>query len=152
MDQWRVRGRERSLCEAVGEICERYGTKHRTRHQSWHRFLGTIGEPIVVKLCSRDPEPPPLKYVKGGGGIFKDMAIHDLDMARFLMDSEPVAVLASGSCQVNSSTRSGGQAFTCMAGLRAQLCCQPRTDSSRTARTIAPREADGSNGQTPAPL
>jgi len=54
----------------------------------------------VVKLCSRDPAPPPLKYVQGGGGIFKDMAIHDLDMARFLMDSEPVAVLASGSCQV----------------------------------------------------
>jgi predicted dehydrogenase len=54
----------------------------------------------VVKLCSRDPAPPPLKYVAGGGGIFKDMAIHDLDMARFLMQSEPVAVLASGSCQV----------------------------------------------------
>ena len=45
-----------------------------------------VGEPIVIKLCSRDPEPPPFEYVKGGGGIFKDMAIHDLDMARLLMD------------------------------------------------------------------
>ena len=45
-----------------------------------------MGEPIVIKLCSRDPEPPPFEYVKGGGGIFKDMAIHDLDMARLLMN------------------------------------------------------------------
>ena len=36
----------------------------------------------MVKLCSRDPAPPPLKYVQGGGGIFKDMAIHDLELAR----------------------------------------------------------------------
>jgi len=62
---------------------------------------GEIGEPIVVKLCSRDPAPPPVEYVRGGGGIFKDMAVHDLDMARFLMGSEPVKVLATGSCQVD---------------------------------------------------
>lgn len=37
---------------------------------------GEIGEPIIVKLCSRDPAPPPYEYVKGGGGIFKDMAVH----------------------------------------------------------------------------
>ena len=56
---------------------------------------------ITVKLCSRDPAPPPIEYVKGGGGIFKDMAVHDLDMARFLMGCEPVKVLAMGSCQVS---------------------------------------------------
>ncbi len=62
---------------------------------------GDVGELICVKLCSRDPAPPPFQYVKGGGGIFKDMAVHDLDMARYLMGSEPVALLASGSCQVS---------------------------------------------------
>ena len=36
----------------------------------------------MIKLCSRDPAPPPFEYVKGGGGIFKDMAVHDLDMVR----------------------------------------------------------------------
>lgn len=30
---------------------------------------GEVGEPIVVKLCSRDPAPPPYEYVKGGGGM-----------------------------------------------------------------------------------
>lgn len=44
---------------------------------------------IQVKLTSRDPSPPPVEYVRGGGGIFKDMAVHDLDMSRFLMGSEP---------------------------------------------------------------
>eukprot|EP00957_Ditylum_brightwellii_P202127 15328710-Ditylum_brightwellii.AAC.1 len=43
-----------------------------------------VGDTIMVKLCSRDPAPPPFEYVKGGGGIFNDMAVHDLDMTRFL--------------------------------------------------------------------
>jgi len=62
---------------------------------------GEVGEPIVVKLCSRDPSPPPFEYVKGGGGIFKDMAVHDLDMSRHLMGSEPIEILASGSCHID---------------------------------------------------
>mgnify|MGYP006143613319 CR=1 FL=1 len=41
---------------------------------------GEVGETITVKLCSRDPAPPPFEYVQGGGGIFKDMAVHDLDV------------------------------------------------------------------------
>ena len=60
-----------------------------------------VGAIVQVKLCSRDPAPPPFEYVQGGGGIFKDMAIHDLDMARFLMDSEPVGIFAMGSCQID---------------------------------------------------
>ena len=64
---------------------------------------GEIGDPIIVKLCSRDPAPPPFEYVKGGGGIFKDMAVHDLDMARFLMGCEPVKVMATGKCNLDKS-------------------------------------------------
>ena len=64
---------------------------------------GDVGDVVQIKLCSRDPAPPPFEYVKGGGGIFKDMAVHDLDMARFLMDSEPVEILALGSCQVSAT-------------------------------------------------
>ena len=64
---------------------------------------GEVGEVVQIKLCSRDPAPPPFQYVKGGGGIFKDMAVHDLDMARFLMGCEPVEILASGSCNIDKS-------------------------------------------------
>ena len=72
-----------------------------------------VGEIVHVKLCSRDPAPPPFEYVKGGGGIFKDMAVHDLDMARFLMESEPVEVLARGSCQIDPAIEAlpGPEAF-----------------------------------------
>ncbi|EOD26432.1 hypothetical protein EMIHUDRAFT_427003 [Emiliania huxleyi CCMP1516] len=51
---------------------------------------GEIGSPVQIRLTSRDPSPPPKKYVEGGGGIFKDMAIHDLDMSRFLMGEDPL--------------------------------------------------------------
>ncbi|KAJ8607323.1 hypothetical protein CTAYLR_009547 [Chrysophaeum taylorii] len=74
---------------------------------------GEVGDPIVVKLCSRDPAPPPFEYVKGGGGIFKDMAVHDLDMTRFLMGSEPIEILASGSCHIDKKikTLDGPEAY-----------------------------------------
>jgi len=64
---------------------------------------GEVGETVLIKLTSRDPSPPPFEYVQGGGGIFKDMAVHDLDMARFLMGSEPVEIFATGTCQIDKS-------------------------------------------------
>jgi len=74
---------------------------------------GEVGDVVQIKLCSRDPAPPPFEYVQGGGGIFKDMAVHDLDMARFLMDSEPVEVMALGSCQIDPAIKvlPGPEAF-----------------------------------------
>jgi len=62
-----------------------------------------VGEPIMIKLCSRDPSPPPFEYVKGGGGIFADMAVHDLDMTRFLAGQDPIDILAIGSCHIDKS-------------------------------------------------
>jgi len=62
-----------------------------------------VGKPIMIKLCSRDPAPPPFSYVKGGGGIFADMAVHDLDMSRFLAGSDPIDILAVGSCHIDKS-------------------------------------------------
>ncbi|CAM9196965.1 unnamed protein product [Ectocarpus sp. 6 AP-2014] len=74
---------------------------------------GEVGDVIQVKLTSRDPSPPPVEYVRGGGGIFKDMAVHDLDMSRFLMGSEPTRILAQGSCQIDHAieTLDGPEAF-----------------------------------------
>lgn len=58
---------------------------------------------VQIKLCSRDPSPPPFSYVKGGGGIFADMAVHDLDMTRFLAGTDPIDILAVGSCHIDKS-------------------------------------------------
>merc|ERR1712157_395079 len=62
-----------------------------------------VGDTIVIKTCSRDPAPPPYEYVKGGGGIFNDMAVHDLDMSRFLAGSDPIEILAVGSTHIDMS-------------------------------------------------
>jgi len=62
-----------------------------------------VGETIIIKTCSRDPAPPPYEYVKGGGGIFNDMAVHDLDMTRFLAGEDPIEILAVGSCHIDKS-------------------------------------------------
>ncbi|CAM9894737.1 unnamed protein product [Chrysoparadoxa australica] len=68
---------------------------------------GEMGEPISAVLQSRDPGAPPFEYVKGGGGLFKDMAIHDLDIARWMMSAtgknEPVQIYATGSCNVDKA-------------------------------------------------
>jgi len=58
---------------------------------------GTIGKVEMVTIISRDPGPPPAEYIKRSGGIFRDMTIHDFDMARFLLGEEPVSVYASAS-------------------------------------------------------
>ena len=68
---------------------------------------------LQIKLCSRDPAPPPFAYVKGGGGIFADMAVHDLDMSRFLAGEDPIEILAVGSCHIDKEieTLEGSEAF-----------------------------------------
>jgi myo-inositol 2-dehydrogenase/D-chiro-inositol 1-dehydrogenase len=58
---------------------------------------GRIGEVEMMTIVSRDPGAPPLDYIRRSGGIFRDMTIHDFDMARWLLDEEPVAVTAVGS-------------------------------------------------------
>jgi myo-inositol 2-dehydrogenase/D-chiro-inositol 1-dehydrogenase len=58
---------------------------------------GDIGEVRQVIISSRDPGLPPRDYVAHSGGIFRDMAVHDFDMARFLLGEEPVEVYAKAS-------------------------------------------------------
>merc|ERR1712238_642454 len=64
-----------------------------------------VGTPIMIKLCSRDPSAPPASYVKGGGGIFSDMAVHDLDMTRFLAGDDPIDILAIGSTHIDMAIK-----------------------------------------------
>ena len=57
---------------------------------------GQVGRIVQMRLLARDPAPPPLDYLKRSGGIFRDMMIHDLDQARFLLGEEFVGVHAVG--------------------------------------------------------
>lgn len=69
---------------------------------------GAIGTVEQVVITSRDPGPPPVDYIKRSGGIFRDMTIHDFDMARFLLGEEPAKVQASGSVLVDKAIGKAG--------------------------------------------
>jgi myo-inositol 2-dehydrogenase / D-chiro-inositol 1-dehydrogenase len=56
---------------------------------------GRIGKVEMITITSRDPGPPPLDYISRSGGIFRDMTIHDFDMARFLLDGEEIASVSA---------------------------------------------------------
>ncbi|MXQ55226.1 inositol 2-dehydrogenase [Shimazuella alba] len=60
-----------------------------------------IGVPHLLKITSRDPEPPSDEYIAHSGGIFIDMSIHDFDMARFLIGSEVVEVYVQGAALID---------------------------------------------------
>ncbi len=62
---------------------------------------GTIGAVEMVTITSRDPGAPPYDYITRSGGIFRDMTIHDFDMARWLLGEEPETVLAAASVLVD---------------------------------------------------
>lgn len=86
---------------------------------------GRVGQLEMVSITSRDPSPPPLDYIKVSGGLFKDMMIHDLDMARWLLNEEPVEVFAAASCQVDPAIGDAGDVDTAMVILKTasgKLC------------------------------
>lgn len=58
---------------------------------------GRIGDVEMITLTSRDPGPPPYEYIKVSGGIFRDMTIHDFDVARWLLGEEVETVQAAAS-------------------------------------------------------
>lgn len=88
---------------------------------------GEAGAVELVTILSRDPAPPPASYVARSGGLYRDMMIHDLDMARVLLSEEPVSVYASGAALVDPDIGAVGDVdtavcvLTCASGRIAQI-------------------------------
>jgi myo-inositol 2-dehydrogenase/D-chiro-inositol 1-dehydrogenase len=79
---------------------------------------GKIGKLETLIITSRDPAPPPLAYIATSGGIFRDMMIHDFDMARWLLGEEPTEVTAIASCLVDPGIGSAGDYDTLMVNMK----------------------------------
>lgn len=79
---------------------------------------GEIGSVESVHITSHDPAPPPVSYIKVSGGIFKDMTIHDFDMARWLLGEPVTVVFASTSNLVDPAIGEAGDADTAKIILR----------------------------------
>lgn len=73
---------------------------------------GEIGAVELIQITSRDPSPPPIGYIKTSGGLFRDMMIHDFDMARFLMGEEFTQLSAVGACLVDPAIGEVGDVDT----------------------------------------
>lgn len=75
---------------------------------------GDIGHVEQVIITSRDPGLPPISYLKVSGGQFRDMTIHDFDLARWLLGEEPVELFAYGSCLVDPAVGEVGDTDSAM--------------------------------------
>jgi myo-inositol 2-dehydrogenase/D-chiro-inositol 1-dehydrogenase len=94
---------------------------------------GRIGDVELVQITSRDPAPPPVSYIRASGGLFRDMTIHDFDMARWLLGEEPVSVYATGSCLVDPAIGEAGDIDTAMVTLRTASGRIAQISNSRRA-------------------
>ncbi len=109
---------------------------------------GEIGTLELLTIISRDPSPPPLAYVATSGGLFRDMMIHDLDMARFLLGEEPAAVSAAASCLVDPAIGAAGDVDTALVMLRTASgrLCQISNSRRATYGYDQRIEAHGASG------
>ncbi len=109
---------------------------------------GEIGDVEMVTILSRDPAPPPIDYIKTSGGIFRDMMIHDFDMARFLLGEEPVSIYATGSSLVDPAIGEAGDVDTAAVTLKTTSgkICQISNSRRATYGYDQRLEVHGSKG------
>ncbi|MFT5134031.1 MAG: myo-inositol 2-dehydrogenase/D-chiro-inositol 1-dehydrogenase [Polaribacter sp.] len=94
---------------------------------------GIVGDVEMVSIISKDPSPPPVDYIKISGGLFRDMTIHDFDMARFILSEEITEVSAQASCLVDPEIGQAGDIDSAMITLK--------TASGKLAQIVNSRRA-----------
>jgi myo-inositol 2-dehydrogenase/D-chiro-inositol 1-dehydrogenase len=113
---------------------------------------GAIGKVEMVTITSRDPGAPPLDYIRRSGGIFRDMTIHDFDIARFLLGEEPVSVSAHAAVLVDEKIGEAGDYDSVSVILETKSGRQALISNSRRATYGYDQriEAHGSKGMVAA--
>lgn len=94
---------------------------------------GKIGEAHVLKITSRDPQPPDPAYIKVSGGMFLDMTIHDFDMACFLTDSDVEEVYVQSAVLVDPAIGEQGDVDTAIITMKMTCGALAVIDNSRRA-------------------
>jgi myo-inositol 2-dehydrogenase / D-chiro-inositol 1-dehydrogenase len=117
--------RRAAACAAVAEECgvplmvafNRRFDPHFARLEREIRG-GRIGQAEILRITSYDPAPPTIEFVRRSGGIFRDMMIHDLDMACWLLGEEPIELFATASVMVDPAIGEAGDVDTAVVTLR----------------------------------
>lgn len=94
---------------------------------------GRIGDTHIIKITSRDPEPPCADYVKVSGGMFLDMTIHDFDMVRFLAGCNATEVYVEAAVLVDPAIGEAGDVDTAVITLKMENGAIAVIDNSRQA-------------------
>jgi myo-inositol 2-dehydrogenase/D-chiro-inositol 1-dehydrogenase len=109
----------------------RFDPAHRSVHDAV--ASGAVGDVHVLRITSRDPEPPPAGYVRASGGIFRDMTIHDFDMARYVTGSDVVEVTARGAVRIDPMFADAGDVDTAVVVMTHESGALTVIDNSRRA-------------------
>ena len=109
----------------------RYDASHRAVRDAVAR--GEIGALQLLVITSRDPGIAPMEYMKVSGGIFRDMTIHDFDLARFILGEDPTEVFAAGSVLIEPALAAIGDVDTAMLVLKAPSGVLVHINNSRLA-------------------
>ena len=94
---------------------------------------GTIGAVEMVTITSRDPGAPSVEYIARSGGIFRDMTIHDFDMARYLLGEEVIEVSAMAAVLTDSAIAKAGDFDSVQVMLKTATGKQAMISNSRRA-------------------
>jgi myo-inositol 2-dehydrogenase / D-chiro-inositol 1-dehydrogenase len=109
----------------------RYDPTHRAVRDAVRS--GEIGQLELLIITSRDPSLAPMEYMKVSGGIYRDMTIHDFDLARFILGEEPVEVYATGSIRVEPALAQLNDVDTAMVVMKAESGALVHINNSRRA-------------------
>lgn len=94
---------------------------------------GKIGVPNIVKVTARDPDFQSVEYVKTSGGLFMDMMIHDLDMARYLANSDVTEIMSYGTVLLDPDLKTINDIDTAIVMLKFENGALGVIDDSRKA-------------------
>lgn len=109
----------------------RYDPSHRAVRDAVRG--GEIGQLELLIITSRDPSLASMEYMRVSGGIYRDMTIHDFDLARFILGEEPVEVYATGSVKVEPALAELRDVDTAMVIMKAQSGALVHINNSRRA-------------------
>ena len=110
LDVARVRACLKVVAETGAKLMVGFNRRFDPHFRAVHTAIaeGAIGKVEMVTIVSRDPGAPPVDYIRRSGGIFRDMTIHDFDMARWLLGEEPASVAAFASVLTDSGIGTAG--------------------------------------------
>ena len=131
--------RIRAVMQAVERtgLCYQVGFNRRFDHnfRAVRRAVaaGEIGTPQLIRITSRDPEPPGLAYIRVSGGLFMDMMIHDFDMVRYLAGCNAAELYAEAAVLVDPAIGEAGDVDTAIVTLKMENGALAVIDNSRRA-------------------